>query len=172
MKASALLLLLAAAAFAQDSGRTLRSEFLANFDDVTKKIVSLAEAVPDDKYTWRPAEGVRSVSEVLVHIAGANFMIPSAVGVKMPAGVIARDSEKKMTAKAEVVPLLRKSVDHTRAALSSALEGDPNRPTKLFGRESTYGGTSLLIISHLHEHLGQLIAYARSVGVAPPWSQQ
>ena len=171
MKTTAALLFLTSAAFSQEPTRTLRSEFLANFDDVTKKIISLAEAIPEEKYTWRPAAGVRSISEVFVHIAGANFMIPNAVGVKMPAGAISRDAEKTMARKSDIVPLLRKSADHTRTAISSALEGDVNKPTKLFGRESTYGGTSLLMVSHLHEHLGQLIAYARSVGVTPPWSQ-
>jgi uncharacterized damage-inducible protein DinB len=155
----------------QESARTIRSEFLTNFDDVTKKIISLAEAIPEEKYTWRPAQGVRSVSEVFMHITGANLMIPTMLGVKMPAGLITRDSEKTVTKKAEVIPLIRKSVDHSRAAISEGLQGDVNKPTKVFGRDSTYGGASLLIVSHLHEHLGQLIAYARSVGVTPPWSQ-
>jgi uncharacterized damage-inducible protein DinB len=172
LKTSAVLAFFLLGAQAQDSAKTLRSEFLANYDDVTKKIISLGEAIPQDKYTWRPAEGVRSVSEVLMHITGANFMIPQTVGVKMPAGLVSRDSEKTVTKKAEVLPLLRKSVDHTRSAISGALEGDPNKATKVFGRESTYAGASLLMLSHLHEHLGQLIAYARSVDVAPPWSQR
>jgi uncharacterized damage-inducible protein DinB len=171
LKPTVVLLFLTAAAFAQDAGKTLRSEFLANFDDVTKKIISLADALPEEKYNWRPSSGTRSVSEVLVHITGANFMIPNTVGIKMPAGVISRDAEKTLTKKADVLPLLRKSVEHSRTAIASALDGDPNKPTKVFGRESTYGGASLLMVSHLHEHLGQLIAYARSVGVTPPWSQ-
>lgn len=157
-------------ATAQDTAPSLKSEFLRNYDDTTKKIISLAEAIPADKYSWRPAEGVRSVSEVFVHIAGANFMIPTTVGVKPPAGVD-RNAEKTVTDKAKVVEMLRQSVEHARGAIGSALEGDPNRPTKVFGRDSSYGGASLLMISHLHEHLGQTIAYARSVGVAPPWSR-
>ena len=157
-------------AAAQDAGPSLRSEFLANYDDTTKKIISLAEAIPAEKYGWRPADGVRSVSEVFVHIAGANFMIPTAVGVKPPAG-LSRDAEKTVTDKAKVIEMLKQSVQHARGAIASALEGDPNKPTKIFGRQSTYGGASLLMISHLHEHLGQSIAYARSTGVAPPWSR-
>ena len=169
-KTAAFALLLAAGAFSQESARTVRSEFLANFDDVTKKITSLGEAIPEEKYTWRPADGVRSISEVLMHITGANLFIPTMLGAKMPAGLITRDSEKTVTKKADVLPLLRKASDHARTAVSGALEGDPNKPAKVFGRDSTNAGASLLIISHLHEHLGQLIAYARSVGVTPPWS--
>lgn len=165
------LLLAATGAFAQDSAKTLRTEFLSNFDDVTKKISSLGEAIPEDKYSWRPAEGVRSISEVLMHITSANLFIPTTLDVKMPTGLVSRDSEKTVTKKADILPLLKKSIDHSRTAISDALGGEPNKVTKVFGRDSTYTGASLLIISHLHEHLGQLIAYARSVGVTPPWSQ-
>ena len=165
-----MLVTLSVCAAAQDAAPSLRAEFLANYDDTTKKIISLAEAISAEKYGWRPAEGVRSVSEVFVHIAGANFMIPSAIGVKPPAG-LSRDAEKTVTEKAKVVEMLKQSVQHARGAIGSALEGDPNKPTKVFGRQSTYAGAALLMISHLHEHLGQSIAYARSAGVAPPWSR-
>lgn len=148
-------------------GQGLKSDILANFDDTQKKIVSLAEAVPADKYGWRPAEGVRSISEVFMHIAGANYMIPSALGVKPPAG-ISRDMEKTVTDKAKVVAELKQSFEHVRKALAEA--EDMSKATKLFGRDSTYGGVQLLIVTHLHEHLGQSIAYARMNKVTPPWS--
>ena len=164
-----LLFALSACALAQETA-SLRSEFLANYDDTTKKIISLAEAIPADKFAWRPAPGVRSISEVFVHIAGANYMIPTTVGVKPPSG-LSRDAEKTVTEKAKVVEMLKDSVQHARGAISAALEGDPNKATKVFGRQSTYEGASLLMISHLHEHMGQSIAYARSAGVVPPWSQ-
>ena len=160
---------LAACVPAQDSAPSLRSEFLANYDDTAKKIISLAEAIPADKYAWRPGAGVRSISEVYVHLAGANFMIPSMLGVKPPAG-LSRDAEKTVTEKAKAIEMLKQSMQHAREAMSSALEGDTNKPVKVFGRQSTIAGASLLLISHMHEHLGQSIAYARSAGVAPPWS--
>lgn len=156
--------LISSCALPQDS-----ATFLTNYDEVTKKLVSLAEAVPADKYSWKPADGVRSIGQVYIHVAGANFMIPNALGAKAPAGVISRDSEKTMTDKGAIISALKQSIAHARDALTTGLQ-EPSKQTKLFGRDTTQGSVALLMISHLHEHLGQSIAYARSVGVAPPWS--
>lgn len=156
--------LIAVCAFAQDS-----AAFLANYDEVTKKLVSLAEAVPAEKFSWKPADGVRSIGQVYVHLAGANLMIPNALGAKSPAGIISRDAEKTMTEKSAIIGALKQSIAHARDAMKAGLE-QPSKATKLFGREATHGSVALLMISHLHEHLGQSIAYARSVGVTPPWS--
>lgn len=171
-KSVLILLASAVSAFPQEMATSMKSDFLSNFDDVSKKIVSLAEAVPADKYNWRPQDGVRSVAQVYVHIVGANFMIPNALGAKPPADVkLSRDMEKTLTDKAQIVDMLKKSMTHARQALSTALD-KPGTATKLFGKDSNYTATSLLIVSHLHEHLGQSIAYARSNGVTPPWSQK
>ena len=145
----------------------VHADLLKNLDDTQKKIVSLAEAVPADKYTWRPAEGVRSISEVFMHIAGANYMIPAGLGVPPPSG-ITRDMEKTVTDKAKIIDHLKQSFEHQRKAIEGA--SDLAKPAKLFGRESTNGATQVLIITHLHEHLGQAIAYARMNKVTPPWS--
>ena len=132
-----------------------------------RKSSALAEAVPAEKYSWRPAEGVRSVGEVYMHIAGANYMIPSRLGAKAPAG-ISRDMEKTVTDKAKIIEHLKQSFAHVRQAIENST--DNSKATKLFGRDNTHGGVKLLIITHLHEHLGQSIAYARTNKVTPPWS--
>lgn len=165
MKLSRIALLAAASACA--FGFDAQGDLLANLADTEKKIVSLAEAMPQDKYSWRPAEGVRSVSEVFMHIAGANYMIPNFIGVKPPAG-ISRDMEKTVTDKAKVVEHLKQSFAHVRQAIEAST--DPTKPAKLFGRDTTYNNVKLLIVTHLHEHLGQSIAYARMNKVTPPWS--
>jgi len=162
----ALLLAASVCAFGQ-GGKGIQGDLLTNFDGTQKKIVSLAEAIPAEKYTWRPADGVRSISEVFMHIAGANYMIPAAIGAKPPAG-LSRDMEKTVTEKAKVIEQLKQSFAHTRKALEAV--DDQSKPTKLFGQESTYGGAELVIVTHLHEHLGQAIAYARMNKVTPPWS--
>jgi uncharacterized damage-inducible protein DinB len=158
--------LAAVCAFGQEA-KGVHADLLKNFDDTQKKIVSLAEAVPADKYTWRPAEGVRSISEVFMHIAGANYMIPAGMAVPPPAG-LSPDMEKKVTDKAKVVEQLKLSFEHLRKAIAGTTDLD--KPAKLFGRESTNGAVQLLIVTHLHEHLGQSIAYARMNKVTPPWS--
>ena len=158
----------AAAPAAPASG--FRADFLTQFDDVSKKIVDLAEAVPADKYGWRPAPGVRSISEVYMHIVGGNSYIPSFIGVKPMEG-IERGMEKSVTEKARVVELLKKSMAHARAAVLATPDADLDKKVKIFGGESSERGVIMIIGNHLHEHLGQSIAYARANGITPPWSK-
>src|SRR6185295_2400276 len=158
----------AAAPAAPASG--FRADFLTQFDDVSKKIVDLAEAVPADKYGWRPAPGVRSISEVYMHIVGGNSYIPSFIGVKPMEG-IERGMEKSVTENTRVVELLKKSMAHARAAVLATPDADLDKKVKIFGGESSERGVIMIIGNHLHEHLGQSIAYARANGIAPPWSK-
>lgn len=145
-----------------------RAEFLRQLDDVEKKIVDLAQATPEEKYAWRPAEGVRSVSEVYMHIAGANFFLSRILGVQPPAG-FSREMEK-ISDKAKVVETLKQSFGHVRQAALNTADADLDKAVKLFGRDSTNREALLVIAMHGHEHLGQAIAYARMNGIAPPWS--
>ena len=165
--------LLLAPAITRAQGATaaaaFRAEYLKQLDDTEKKLVALAEAIPQDKYGWRPGPGVRSISEVYMHIAGADMMIPSALGLKPPAGM-ARDAETKVTEKAQVIDALRKSFAHARSAADAVKDEEMGAPVKLFGQDNTKMGVLFLMAYHLHEHLGQSIAYARTVGVTPPWS--
>ncbi len=146
-----------------------KAAFLRNWDDVTGKLVSLAEALPAEKYTWKPAEGVRSVAEVYTHVAGGNFFLPRAVGIDPPAG-LSREMLSE-TDKAKVVAMLRDSIAHARKAVEGADPAKLGAEVELFGRKMTGADALLALLSHAHEHLGQSIAYARSNGVVPPWSQ-
>jgi uncharacterized damage-inducible protein DinB len=145
-----------------------RAEFLANLDEVQDKIMSLAEATPAEKFAWRPSADVRSISEVYMHIAGGNYFLCTFLGVDPPAGMD-KDLEKHVTKKAEVLAELRKSFDHLRAAAGA--DTDLEKPVKMFGNTTTHRGVFVTMLSHLHEHLGQSIAYARMNGIVPPWSR-
>lgn len=144
-----------------------RAEFLANLDEVQGKILELAEATPADKFSWRPAPGVRSMSEVYMHIAGGNYFLSTFLGVPAPKPM--RDLEKRVTKKDDVIAELRKSFDHLRAAANRT--DDLEKQVKMFGNTTTHRGVLMTILTHVHEHLGQSIAYARMNGVAPPWSR-
>jgi uncharacterized damage-inducible protein DinB len=144
-----------------------RAEFFANLADVQEKIVELAEAMPADKYTWRPAAGVRSVSEVYMHIAGGNYFLATFLGVAAPNRT--EDLETTVTKKAEVISELKRSFEHLRAAATRT--EDLEKQVKMFGSTTTHRGVLMTILSHLHEHLGQSIAYGRMNGVVPPWSR-
>ncbi|HME10747.1 MAG TPA: DinB family protein [Bryobacteraceae bacterium] len=167
------LLLAAAPLFGQTAAApTFKDVFLFQLSDVEKKVVDLAETTPQEKYSWRPAEGVRSVSEVFVHIAGANYFFPTMVGVKMPPKAFAPNSEKTVTDKAQVVALLKQSFAHVRDSVSALSDADMAKETKMFGKPATYQMVLFVMANHMHEHLGQSIAYARVNGIVPPWSKK
>jgi uncharacterized damage-inducible protein DinB len=148
-----------------------RADFLGQLDDVSKKILDLAEAVPGDKYSWRPEKGVRSVSEIYMHIVVANSFLPSFMGVPPLTG-IDRSTETGVTDKAKVVAMLRQSFDHVRSVVLKTPDADLDKKVKVFGgREMSERALIMTMGNHMHEHLGQSIAYARMNGVAPPWSE-
>jgi uncharacterized damage-inducible protein DinB len=138
---------------------------------VSRQLVALAEAIPAGKYSWRPGPGVRSTSEVLMHIAVSNFWLVSVTGPKMPAEIRSNDFEKAVTAKPEVIRWLKRSLDAVKNARAQLQPGDLQRKVKVAGKEATVDGIYLRIIVHANEHMGQLIAYARMNGVVPPWSE-
>jgi uncharacterized damage-inducible protein DinB len=144
--------------------------WLPEFNLASRQLLSLAEAIPAEKYSWRPAEGVRSVSEVYMHIALGNFWLMDHAGIKLPADSAkpAWDLEKKVTSKAEVIGWLKKSQDAVRQYYPKA---DLKMKLKFFDKDTTADGVLLRLLVHNHEHMGQAVAYARMMGVAPPWSK-
>ena len=143
-----------------------RTDFRAQLDEVEQKIVGLAEATPADKYGWRPGGDIRSISEVYMHIAGWNYYLATFLGGrKQP---YSGDYEKTITRKADVVAELKKSFDHLRTVVENT--PDLEKPVKMMGTTTTNRGVMMTMLNHLHEHLGQSIAYARMNAVVPPWS--
>ncbi len=143
------------------------------FDLASRQLIALAEATPANKFSFRPAPGIRSTSEVYMHIAVGNYWLLAQAGVK-PGGPhwprqIPPDAEKKVTDKAEVVRWLKDSMDAVRAGQPTV---DGAKKVKFFGSEVPAANVLLRILVHNHEHMGQAIAYARMSGVAPPWSAQ
>ena len=138
---------------------------------VSRQLVALAEAIPAEKFAWRPAPGVRSTSEVFMHIALANFYLLSITGPKMPDDIKSADMEKTVTAKTEVIQWLKRSLDAVKSAHADLKVADVQRKVKVFGHDGTVDGMYLRIIVHANEHMGQLVAYARMNGITPPWSE-
>jgi uncharacterized damage-inducible protein DinB len=138
---------------------------------VSQQLVALAEATPAEKFSWRPAPGVRSTSEVYMHIAIANFYLLSVTGPKMPAD-LNDDMEKTVTSKAEVIAWLKRSLEAVKTAHAAETPKDLERKVKIEGQDATVDGMYLRIIVHANEHMGQLIAYARMTGVVPPWANK
>lgn len=167
----ALFLCIALPASAQEHDN---SAFLASFKDdfngSSEKLADLAGAFSEELYAWRPADGIRSVSEVYVHVTQANFGLASALGAEMPADW-PEDAEKNITSKEDVMMWLEKSQKHVHGMLDTIGTMDLGGTIQFYGNDMSRFRVLAILAGHSHEHLGQAIAYARSNGVAPPWSQ-
>ena len=162
------------AAVLATSGPTagFRAEFLEEIAYYEQRYTRLAEAMPAEKYTWRPAEGVRSVGEVFTHIMVANYGIARAFGTAPPAGFDPKAIAALSTDKTKVLQALKDSFAHFRGAIIALNEGDADKPQKMFNRSTTLRGSFIAITGHFGEHLGQSIAYARVNGIVPPWTEE
>lgn len=156
---------------AQAPTKGWRAEFLAVMAAAEEKYVKLAEATPQEKFNWRPAPGVRSVAEVFLHVAGANYGLVGRLGAAPPAGVDLANLEKSTTDKAAIINHMKDGFAAFRAAVVAFPEGEAEKMVPLFGGQQVTARHFLTFIAdHNGEHLGQSIAYARTNGIVPPWS--
>jgi len=148
-----------------------RSEVMAEVMVQEDKFLRLAEAIPADKYTWRPSADVRSFAEVFLHVSAANYNLYKLVGTPPPAGFQANGFDKSATDKAKVTVTLKDSFAHAKKAILAMPDADLEKSLDWFGGKNTERGILLFIVRHAAEHLGQSIAYARFVGITPPWTE-
>jgi len=148
-----------------------RAEVLAEVMIQEDKFTRLADAIPADKYAWRPSPDVRSFAEVFLHVSAANYNLYKLVGTPPPAGIDIRGLEKSTTDKAKVMATLKDSFAHAKAAIKAMPDADLDKSLDWFGGKNTERGILLFIVRHAAEHLGQSIAYARFAGIVPPWTE-
>jgi uncharacterized damage-inducible protein DinB len=165
-----------------------KGEYLWELDIAERQLLALAEALPEERYGWRPAETARSVSEVLVHVAAGNLTLLGIVGVeaapdlygklegevvpRMMAMIAKNDSlEKCETDKPRVVALMRRSLEAVRTAFTQAPDTELERQDVFFGERTTVRRVYMRGLTHMHEHMGQLIAYTRFMGMSAPWPE-
>lgn len=149
----------------------VRAEVLFWLQDAEDKLVRLAQAIPQEKYTWRPGEGVRSVSEVFLHVTNGNYRPLTALGVPYPAGVTWQGIETSTTDKVKIIERVKASFAHVREVVMKMSDADLVKSVKFFG-DRTQRDILLLVVTHAHEHLGQMIAYTRMNGIVPPWTEE
>jgi uncharacterized damage-inducible protein DinB len=166
-----MVILMAAPAYGQKAPPGIWEGYDGEWLHVSEQLVALAEATPAEKFAWRPASGVRSTSEVYMHIVEANFYLLSVTGPKMPAD-LTEDADKKVTSKAEVIAWLKRSLEAVKTAHLAETPEGLKRKLHIADREATVDGMYLRILVHANEHMGQLVAYARMTGVVPPWSKR
>jgi len=145
-----------------------RAEYLGDMAVLRRKVVGLAEALPAEVYAWAPAEGIRTTSAVFMHLAQTNVNILRGLGREIPAE-LSGDLEKT-TDKEQVIALLKASFRQVRRTVLETSDDELENQVEFFGRTWSERALLYLAATHMHEHLGQAIAYARSNGVAPPWS--
>lgn len=179
MRTRALLVLLSSIALAGPaSGQGLMADMHRDVGDVQKKFIDLAQAIPESAYGWRPT-GARSIGEVLLHIASDNYFLPIAMGKPAPAatGISGTDFktletyEKRKLSKAQIIAELDASYKHLHDAMNLTTDANLTENIKFFGQDWSRQRAMLATVTHMHEHLGQLVAYARSNNIAPPWSR-
>jgi len=163
-------------------------EYLWELDMASRQLLALAESVPEERYGWKPVDDVRTFSAVLVHLGAANFGLLLAAGSQAPecgdlyghlrlsepshlAAMILKNTslERSITGKAEVITLLRRSLEVVAASITAASAEDLERPVQFFGEQTTVRRVYLRILAHCHEHMGQAIAYVRASGGELPW---
>jgi uncharacterized damage-inducible protein DinB len=171
------LLLVSAATPGQgQEAKGFRSDLVGQVEYVQKQILDLEGSIPDKKMTWRPNKEVRSVSEVYSHIAFGNYLILKFAGVAPPEGVVVASEEdgtkweKASTDKKVIREQLMKSFDFVKGGINGMSDASLETIVDFFGNKVTARSVLLVLLSHMHEHLGQSIAYARMVGVVPPWT--
>jgi uncharacterized damage-inducible protein DinB len=163
-----------------------RGEFLWELEIAIRQTVALAECIPAEKYYWRSDAKARSFSEVFVHVATGNYMLLDVIGVSAPRDLyaeIAADGQERVLGlirrndelvavvreKNAVVAMLKRSLEAVSRSFTQAIDAELDRRLHFFGEEATVRRTYLRLLAHMHEHMGQTIAYLRFNGIAPPW---
>ena len=157
----------------------LMGDLLKDVDDVRSKIVALAKAMPAETQSWRPMPGVRSTEEVFKHLASDNYFLPAAMGITPPpeSGINGKDYkttlafEKRAMTRDQMIAELEKSFAFLKTSMTGMTDAQLNAALDVFGQKTTNRGLWISTVTHLHEHLGQLIAYARMNKIVPPWSK-
>jgi uncharacterized damage-inducible protein DinB len=149
----------------------VRDELMGQFNSSMRKMIALADAMPAETYTWSPGEGVMEVGHVYMHLARYNYLYPTQnLGKTLPDG-IEMDQMELVREKDVILAALRQSQEWVEGAVGAMSAGELAEETQLYGRDVAKWAVLVQLISHMKEHVGQSIAYARMNGVVPPWSR-
>ncbi len=150
----------------------MKAQSLVDLEQVQKKFVDLANALPADKLTWRPAADSRSFAEVFLHVAGERYGILGLMGVDRPAGFDGQKLEKSTTDRAQIVAELNKSWEFAKKTIDGMSNADFAKLLPKLGPQANAGDVVYILVADAHEHLGQAVAYARENGIVPPWTAE
>jgi uncharacterized damage-inducible protein DinB len=149
-----------------------RLEFLDEVSYYEQRFERLADAIPAERYNWRPTEGVRTIGEVYMHVVGTNYAFAKMLGTPYPPGLDLKALMASSNDKSKVIQALKDSFAHFRNAILVIKDSELDKEVKTPRGQTTIRGSFFLISGHYGEHLGQSIAYARSIGIVPPWTEE
>lgn len=150
----------------------MKGQSLVDLAAVQKKFVDLANVIPANKFTWRPSPDSRSFAEVLLHVAGERYGILGLMGAPPPEGFDRKTFEKSTTEKAQIVAELNKSWEFTQKTINEMSNADFAKLLPKLGPQANAGDVVYILVADAHEHLGQVVAYARENSIVPPWTAQ
>jgi len=150
----------------------MKAQSLLDLQRVQQKFVDLANAVPAEKLTWRPSADSRSFAEVFLHVAGERYGILGMMGATPPTGFPRKGFDKSTTDKAQIIEQLNQSWDWAKKAITGMTNADFAKLLPKLGPQANAGDVVYVLVADAHEHLGQLIAYARVNGIVPPWTAE
>ena len=156
---------------AQDFSGEFTERFYWHFEQSSEKVISLAETIPDEIYEWSPDGEAMTMARVFMHIARHNYMIPERwLGISAP-DYIEQHEMEQIGDKETVVRMLKESFEHVRGFSGELTDNKLSETVTIFGEETKSWAALMLLISHMNEHVGQSVSYARMNGIAPPWSE-
>lgn len=150
----------------------MKGQSLVDLEAVQKKFVALADALPADKFTWRPSADSRSFAELFLHVAGERYVILGLMGATKPEGFDGKTFEKSTTDKARIVAELNKSWAFSEKTIHGISNADFAKLLPKLGPQANEGDVVYILVADAHEHLGQAVAYARENGIVPPWTAE
>ena len=151
--------------------KLVQNECAGQLTSAADKMMQLADAIPENAYNWTPQEGVRDVAGVLKHVISANYFFATKLGATLPDDVDMGSLEQGLKTKAEIKAALEQSTEVIVKAIKNVSDADLGKKVEFpFPGEYTTTSAILIALTHCNEHLGQLISYARSNKITPPWS--
>ncbi len=147
-----------------------------DIESLRKKFMALAKEVPAEKLAWRPMEGTRSFREVFAHVAAEGNTETAMFGRPLPAGSLAdfdaEEARLKKLPDAELIAVMDRSMQSLSDTLVGLSLAKINSPIRYYGQSTLPRVATTYTLNDLHEHLGQLVAYARMNTIVPPWSRK
>lgn len=141
----------------------------ALWQQLTGYITAVAEETPESLYAFKPAPEVRSIGQLIGHVAGAQYLICAAALGEPPRQEDA--IERSTTKKAELVAALKASTEYCTRAYGQT-DAAAQGKTQLFGQEQTRLYALTLNATHNGEHYGNLVTYLRINKIVPPSSRR